>query len=90
MLWCDLVDLEKECDKVPREVLRWALRKLVWMKGRVYASCVSSTMVYGSENRPWLADIGLKLERAEMQMIRWMCGVSMKDRRTSKELSNLS
>ena len=28
---------------------------------------------------PLLADVGLNFERAEMQMIRWMCGVSMKD-----------
>ena len=59
------------------------------MKGRVYASCVRSSMTYGSETRPLLADIGLKFERAEMQMIRWMCGVSLKDRRTSEELRKL-
>ena len=29
------------------------------------------------------ADVGLKFERAEMQMTRWMCCVSMKNRRTS-------
>ena len=28
-------------------------------------------------------------ERAEIQMIRWMCDVSMKDRRTSEELIKL-
>ena len=28
-------------------------------------------------------------ERAEMQMIRWMCGISMKDRRTNEELRRL-
>ena len=27
-----------------------------------------------------------KFERAEMQMISWMCGNSMKDRRTNEEL----
>ena len=43
-------------------------------------------MTYGSDIRPLLADVALKFERAEMQMIRWMCGVSMKDRRTSEEL----
>ena len=47
------------------------------MKGRVYASCVRSSMTYGRETRPLLADVGLKFERAEMQMIRWMCGVSI-------------
>ena len=30
-------------------------------------------MTYGSETRPLLVDVGLKFERAEMQMIRWMC-----------------
>ena len=28
-------------------------------------------------------------ESAEMQMIRWMCGVSMKDRKTNEELRKL-
>ena len=31
-----------------------------------------------------LADIGLKFERAEMQMIRWMCVISMKEKRLVK------
>ena len=35
-------------------------------------------MTYGSETRPLLVDVGLTFERAEMQMIIWMCGVSMK------------
>ena len=41
------------------------------------------------ETRPFLADVRLKFERAEMKMIRWMCDVSMKDRRTSEELIKL-
>ena len=36
-----------------------------------------------------LADVGLKFERAEMQMIKWMYGISMKDRSTSEELRKL-
>ena len=40
------------------------------MKGRVYASCVRSSMTYGSETVPLLVDVGVKFERAEMQMIR--------------------
>ena len=46
-------------------------------------------MTYGSETRPLLADVGLRFKRAEMQMIRWMCGVFMKDQRTNEELSRL-
>ena len=32
------------------------------MEGRVYASCVRSSMIYGSDTRPLLADVGLKFE----------------------------
>ena len=39
--------------------------------------------------RPLLVDAGVKFERAEMQMIRWMCGISLKDRRTNEELRRL-
>ena len=55
----------------------------------VDARCVRSSMIYGSETRPLLADVGLKFKRAGMQIIRWMCDVSMKNRRTSEELIKL-
>ena len=46
-------------------------------------------MNYGNETRPLLVDVGLKFERANMQMTRWMGGVSMKDRRTNEVLRRL-
>ena len=46
-------------------------------------------MTYGSKTRPLLVDVGLKFERAEIQMIRWMCGISLKYRRTREELRKL-
>ena len=46
-------------------------------------------MTYGSETMPMLVDVGLKFETAEMQMMRWMCGIPMKDRRTNEELRTL-
>ena len=55
------------------------------MKGRVYASCVRSRITYRSETRSLLAANELKFERSELQMTGWMCGVSMKDRRTSED-----
>ena len=39
-------------------------------------------MTYGSETRPLLVDVRLKFEKTEMQMIRWICGISLKDRKT--------
>ena len=40
-------------------------------------------MIYGSETGPLLADVVLNFESAKMQILRWMCGVSMKDKNTS-------
>ena len=53
------------------------------MKGQLYASCVRSSMTYGSETRPLLVYVGLKFERAEMHMNRWMI------RRAGEELRKL-
>ena len=46
-------------------------------------------MTYGRETIPLLVDVGLKFERAEMQMIRWMYGISLKDRKTNEELRRM-
>ena len=46
-------------------------------------------MTYGTETRPLLVAVGLNFERAEMSMIRWMCGITLKDRRTNEELKRL-
>ena len=64
-------------------------RSLASMIGRVYASSVRSSLIYGSEARPLLADVWLKFEGAAMAMIRWKCVVSMKGRRTNEELGKL-
>ena len=56
------------------------------MKGRVYASCVRSSMTYGSETRSLLVDVGLTFQKRRDAD---GCGISMKDRRTSKELRRL-
>ena len=74
-------------DEVPRTFPFLTSRALpLEMKGQVYASCVRNSMTYGSKTRPLLVEVGLKSEREEMQMIRWMCGIPMKDRRTNEEL----
>ena len=46
-------------------------------------------MTNGSETRPLLVDVGLKFERTEMQMIRGICGISIKDRRIHEEWRGL-
>ena len=56
------------------------------LKGKIYMQCVQSTMVYGSETWPMKADDLLRLVRTERMMVRWMCGVTLKDRKASVEL----
>jgi len=43
-------------------------------------------MLHGSETWPVRKENEVALQRAEMRMARWMCGVKLKDRFPSKEL----
>ena len=56
------------------------------MRGRLYSSCVRRSMLHGSETWPVRKENVVALQRAEMRMVRWMCGVKLKDRLPSKEL----
>ena len=56
------------------------------MRGRLYSSCVRSSMLHGSETWPVRKENVVALQRADMRMVRWMCGVKLKDRLPSKEL----
>ena len=63
-----------------------ARRASLKLKGKVYRTCVQSVMVYGSETWAMKADDMQRLERTEMMMIRWMCGVRLSDKKASAEL----
>jgi len=49
------------------------------MRGRLYSSCVRSSMLCGSETWPVRKENVVALQRAEMRMIGWMCGVKLKE-----------
>jgi len=55
-------------------------------RGRLYSSCVRSSMLHGSETWPVRKENEVALQRAEIRMVRWMCNVKVKDRVLSKEL----
>ena len=55
-------------------------------KGKIHESCVRSVMLYGSETWGVKEEDLVKLERNENAMIRWICGVTVKDRVASREL----
>ena len=42
--------------------------------------------MHGSETWPVRKENLMALQRAEMRMVRWICGVKLKDRLPSKEL----
>ena len=56
------------------------------IRGRLYSSCVRSSMLHGSETWPIRKENEVALQQAEMRMVRWMCGVKLKDRFPSREL----
>jgi len=55
-------------------------------RGRLYSSCVRSSMLHGSETLPVRKENEVALQRAKMRMVRWMCNVKVKDRVPIKEL----
>ena len=59
------------------------------LKGKVYASCVRSSMTYASETWALTAKLENRLETTDMRMVRWICGVSLRDQKTSDELRTL-
>ena len=75
--WCKFRDL------APILTARGASLKL---KGKLYSACVQSVLVYGSETWATKVEDMLRLERAERMMVRWTCGVSLKDRLRSEVL----
>jgi len=45
----------------------------VIVRGRLYGSCVQSSMLHGSETWPVRNENEVALQWAEMRMVRWMC-----------------
>ena len=56
------------------------------LKGKLYAACVRSVMLYGSETWVIKKEDERRCERNEMRMVRWMCDVTLKDRKPNVEL----
>ena len=98
----DTLDADGGCDSaVTARVVRSAWNKFceylpiltgkgfsLKLKGKVYATCVSCLM-HGSETWPMKVEHELKMNRTEMSVIRWMCGVKLNERKKSEELGEL-
>lgn len=64
---------------------KWSVK----MKGRVYKACVRAAMIYGGETWVMRKEEEGVLQRAERAMVRMMCGVKVKDRKSSMELMSM-
>jgi len=49
-------------------------------RGKLYSSCVRSSMLHESETWPVRKENEMALQRAEVRMVRWMCGIKLNDR----------
>ena len=56
------------------------------MKGNINRACVQSLIMYGSETWAMRVEDMRRLERTERMMVRWMRGVTLKDRKHSEDL----
>jgi len=56
------------------------------VRGRMYSSCVQSSMLHRSETWPVRKENEVALQRAKMRMVRRMCGVKLQDRVPSNGL----
>jgi len=56
------------------------------IRGRLYSSCLRSSVLHGSETWHVRKENVVALQRAEMRMVRLMCAIKLKDRSPNKEL----
>ena len=60
---------------------RWSVK----MKGKLYKTCVRTSMIYGSETWTMRKEEAVLL-RAERAMVRMMCGITLRYRKRTGEL----
>jgi len=75
----DMLSVDGDADAAVKDIS-------LTVRGRLYSSCVRSSILHGSETWPVRKENDVALQRAEMRMVRWMCGVKLQDRVSSKEL----
>ena len=56
------------------------------VRWRLYSSCVRCSMLHESETWPIRKENKVALKRADIRMVRWMCGVKLQDRVPSDRL----
>ena len=89
----DMLSLDRNADAAVKTRIRigWnKFRQLVplltnkdislTLRGRLYSSCVRSSMLHGSETWPIRKENEVALQRAKIRMVKQMCGVKLQHR----------
>jgi len=89
---CDMLSVDRDADAAveTRVRIRWNKFRLLVplltnkdmsliVRGRLYSSCVRSSMMHGSETWPIRKENEMALQQAEMRIVRWMCGMKLQD-----------
>jgi len=90
----DMLDADGGCDSAVTARVKFAWNKFckylpiltgkefsLKLKGMVYATCLKSCLMHGSESWPMKVEHELKMNRTEMSMMRWMCGVKVNEKK---------
>ena len=83
------MSMEAGADAAVTETVRWAWKKFRELEpflGKVYIIRRRNCLPYGCDAWAIRAELDSKRGRTEMRMVRWMCGVSPKERQSSTEL----
>ena len=76
------VDTTAHFSHVHQSVIRYLMMLLILQDCKY-----CSSMLHGNETWPVRKENEMALQRAEMRMVRWMCGIKLKDRVSNKELT---
>jgi len=71
-----------------RQLVPLLTNKDIWLirRGKLYSSCVRSSILHGSEIWPVRKENEMAPQRAEIRMVRWMCGIKLKDIVSNQQL----
>ena len=88
---CDMLSVDGNADAAVEARIRIGLNKFRQLlqlltnrdialirRGRLYSSCVQSSMLHESEIWPVMKENEVALQRAEMRMVRWMCNTKVR------------
>jgi len=76
----------EEMARVNRSVSLCDRRMPIAVKGKVYRTMIRPALIYGSEAWTLRRREEERLERTEMRMLRWILGLTLKDRKRNDDI----